>query len=185
MTKFGDPDFAYHATAGRIGAAVLLRLADADVVPYDYAEFARTMKQYLPPIDRAIARRGWTGSTAPIAAAIDRMEQAARAFASARDSVLGAGAPSHAVVVNTNRELRGVERALTRPEGLRGRPWFRSLIYVADEDNGYANMPLPSVNEALRAGDSTLTQREIADLATRFDAATAALDRAREALLGR
>ena len=58
------------------------------------------------------------------------------------------------------------------------RPWFRNLIYVADEDNGYANMVFPSVNEAIRAGDEARTAREIADLATRFDAATAALGEA-------
>ena len=185
MSKFGDPGFVYHAAAGRIGAAMVLRLANADIVPYDYAEFARTMRQYLPPIDRAMAQRGWTGNTAAISAALDRMEQAARAFATTRDSVLGAGAPAKAELVDANREMRGVERALTRPEGLRTRPWFRSLIYVADEDNGYANMPLPSVNEALRAGDQALTQREIADLASRFDAATQALTRARVALLAR
>ena len=27
-----------------------------------------------------------------------------------------------------------VERAFTRPEGLKSRPWFRNLIYAADED---------------------------------------------------
>ena len=63
-----------------------------------------------------------------------------------------------------------VERALIRPEGLRTRPWFRNLIYVADENNGYANMALPSVNEAIRANDETLTRNEIADLAARFTA---------------
>ena len=51
-----------------------------------------------------------------------------------------------------------VERALTRPEGLKSRPWFRNLIYVADENNGYANMVLPSVNEAIRSGDENSTR---------------------------
>jgi N-acetylated-alpha-linked acidic dipeptidase len=52
---------------------------------------------------------------------------------------------------------------------------------VADENNGYANMVFPSVNEAIRSGDQALTQREIADLAARFDAATAAIEAARAA----
>ena len=55
MTKFGDPGFQYHAAAARVGAAMLLRLANADVLPYDYAEFAKTMRRYLAPIDRAVA----------------------------------------------------------------------------------------------------------------------------------
>jgi hypothetical protein len=45
-------------------------------------------------------------------------------------------------------------------------------------------MPLPSINEALRAGDRDLTMREIADLTQRFLAATTALESARAALSG-
>ena len=81
-----------------------------------------------------------------------------------------------------NAALLGVERALSRPEGLRTRPWFRNLIYVADENNGYANMVFPSVNEAIRANDEQLTTKELADLAQRFEAATRALVAARAAL---
>jgi N-acetylated-alpha-linked acidic dipeptidase len=77
-----------------------------------------------------------------------------------------------------------VERALTRPSGLRTRPWFRNLIYVADENNGYANMALPSVNEAIRSADETLTRNEIQDLAAHFDRAAQALTQARTALHG-
>jgi N-acetylated-alpha-linked acidic dipeptidase len=65
---------------------------------------------------------------------------------------------------------------------LRSRPWFRNLIYVADEDNGYANMALPSINEAIRRGDATLATNEIADLASRFDEATRALGDAQRAI---
>ena len=78
--------------------------------------------------------------------------------------------------------LLRVERAFTRAEGLRTRPWFRNLIYVADENNGYANMVLPSVNEAIRSGDAALATREMADLAARFDEATRALVDARRAI---
>jgi N-acetylated-alpha-linked acidic dipeptidase len=180
MSKFGDPGFRYHAAAGRIGAAMVLRLADAPIMPYDYAEFARTMKTYLPAIDKALAARHWSATMAPVAAALDRFGAAAAAFNSAREAVLR-GTPSRDVLVRTNAALRQVERALTRPQGLTNRAWFRNLIYVADEDNGYANMVFPSVNEAVRAGDADRTAHEIADLATHFDAAAEALTEARGA----
>ena len=83
-----------------------------------------------------------------------------------------------------NAALLQVERSLARPAGLRNRPWYRNLIYVADEDNGYANMVFPSVNEAIRAGDERLTSAELIDLAQRFDVATEALVTARAALNG-
>jgi N-acetylated-alpha-linked acidic dipeptidase len=81
-----------------------------------------------------------------------------------------------------NAALLRVERTLTRPEGLRTRPWVRGLIYAADENNGYSTMVIPSVNEAIRAGNRALTAREVADLATRFAAATRALEDAAAAL---
>ena len=181
MTKFGDPGFVYHAAAARIAAAMVLRVANADVLPYDYAEFARTMRRYIPPIDRAITDHHWSVSTAVLQGAIDRLEREATAFAASRDSAVARGLSADASK-RTNQSLMQVERALTRPEGLRSRPWFRNLIYVADENNGYANMALPSVNEAIRAGNESLTRAEIEDLAKHFDQAAGALAAARQSL---
>jgi N-acetylated-alpha-linked acidic dipeptidase len=181
MTKFGDPGFHYHAAAARIGAALVLRIANADVLPYDYVEYAQTMRRYLDPIDRAVTGRHWNAPTTALRSAIDRLQQEAATFNAARDSAL-TGTPATATLKRTNEALMQVERALTRPSGLRTRPWFRNLVYVADENNGYANMALPSVNEAIRAGDEALTRAEIQDLASRFDAAAKALSDARVAV---
>jgi N-acetylated-alpha-linked acidic dipeptidase len=184
MTKFGDPGFHYHAAAARVGTAMVLRIANADVLPYDYVEYARTMRRYLDPIDRAIAEHHWNATTTSLRASIDRLQQEGAAFNAERDSAL-AGTPAIAALKQTNQALMQVDRALTRPTGLRTRPWFRNLMYVADENNGYANMPLPSVNEAIRAADETLTRTEIQDLASRFDHAAQALSEARSAIRGR
>jgi N-acetylated-alpha-linked acidic dipeptidase len=184
MSKFGDPTFAYHATSAKIGAAMILRLANADILPYDYVEYARTMTGYIPRVTKASGEKGWSTSASALAKAIDEMENAAIEFGSTRDAVLARGAPSKSVRGNTNAALLRVERALTRPEGLRTRPWFRNLIYAADENNGYANMVFPSVNEAIRSGDRALAEREIADLASRFEAAAKAIRDATSALGG-
>lgn len=183
MERFGDPGYRYHAAAARVGTLMMMRLANADVLPYDYAEFARTMRAYLAPVDRALRERSWRGSSAPLAAAIDRMERAAQTFNATRDSSLAAGIP-RARQVPTNAALREVERAMTRPEGLRSRPWYRNLIYVADVDNGYGTMVFPSVNEAIRYGTEALFAAELQDLVGRFDAATAAIERATRAVRG-
>ena len=92
------------------------------------------------------------------------------------------GTPRREALQQALDALLGVERALTRPEGLRSRPWFRNLIYAADEDNGYSTIVFPSVNEALRHRDLPLAQTEVADLASRFHAASRKLAQARAAL---
>ncbi|MDP2584371.1 MAG: M20/M25/M40 family metallo-hydrolase [Candidatus Palauibacterales bacterium] len=184
MRRFGDPGYRHHVAASQLGAAVVLRLANADVLPYDYVEYAKTMRSYLPALDSAFAKRDWTVDTGALSAAIDRMEAQAKEFATARDAALAGSAPPKKVLERTNAALMQVERALTRPEGLVGRSWFRNLIYVADEDNGYATMIFPSIKEAVRAEDQARTGRELTDLAGRFDRATAALRDAGTALEG-
>ncbi len=183
--KFGDTEYRYHATTASVGAAMMLRLANADIVPYDYVEFARTMHGYLPGIEEELKTAGVGSATSGIATlrtAIERMESSAAAWTTARDAALANGVPARPVLERTNRALREVERALTRTEGLRTRPWFRNLIYAADENNGYSNVVFPSVIEASRSKDAALTAAELADLASRFQAAAAALDATRAAL---
>lgn len=183
MSKFGDPGFQYHATAAKIGAAMLLRIANADVVPYDYVEFARTMRRFATQASQAIIEKHWNVSVDSLTRSIGRMEEAASAFAAARDRAL-ANQTSKPVLQRANAALLEVERQLTRPEGLVTRSWFRNLIYASDENNGYATMVFPSVGEAIRAGDPTIVAREVNDLATRFDAATRALQRTTEVVRG-
>jgi N-acetylated-alpha-linked acidic dipeptidase len=182
MATFGDPTYAYHAASGRVATAMVLRLANAEILPYDYVEFARDMRIHMATTQKNAAAKQWTLDASALSASIDGLERAAATFAAARDSVLAKGTPSKAVSARTNASLMLVERALTRPEGLKTRPWFRNLIYAADEDNGYSNMVFPSINEATRAGDQQLAQAEMNDLATRFRNATDALNKARAAL---
>jgi N-acetylated-alpha-linked acidic dipeptidase len=163
---------------------MVMRMASADVLPYDYAEFGRTLKPYVERIDRAAAGKGWSLNTAPLTAQLSALEAAGRAFNAARDSVLAA-TPAKGATARANAQLMQVERALTRPEGLRTRPWYRSLVYVADENNGYSTMVFPSVNEAIRSGDQALAQRELEDLVMRFGRATSLVTAARVALTSR
>jgi N-acetylated-alpha-linked acidic dipeptidase len=177
MSKFGDPGFEVHATTARIGTAMLLRLANADILPYDYVEFARTMRRFGTQISTSIADKHWKASTSELILAIGRMEAAAVAFTVARDRALTAQ-PAPATLRRVNATLLQVERQLTRPQGLVTRAWFRNLIYASDENNGYSTMVLPSINEAIRSGDEAVAVREMYDLVQRFDAATRSLQAA-------
>lgn len=177
MSKFGDPNFGFHAANARIAAAALLRIANAEILPYDYVEYARTMRRFTSQVGQAITDKHWKLSADGLSAAVGRMETAAVAFTAARDRALAAQL-SPVMAKHVNATLLGVERQLTRPQGLVTRPWFRNLIYAADENNGYSTMVLPSVNEAIRLGDEAVVGRELADLVQRFDSATRVLQMA-------
>jgi N-acetylated-alpha-linked acidic dipeptidase len=45
--KFGDPDFVYEQQMARVFGLEALRMADADVLPYDYEEYGKEIAAYL------------------------------------------------------------------------------------------------------------------------------------------
>ncbi|MEO7043028.1 MAG: M28 family metallopeptidase [Gemmatimonadaceae bacterium] len=184
MSKFGDPGYKYHATMGVLGAVALMRLADADILPYDYVEYARAMHGLTATVAKNLAAKHWDNvSLTALNESISTMETAAQAFNTARDAALARGV-SAATSKQTNVLLMRVERAFVRPEGLSTtkREWFHNVIYAADNDNGYSNIGLPSVNEAILAGNEASSVREIADLAARFQKAAEILDSAARSL---
>ena len=185
MAKFGDPGFQYHAASGRIGAAMALRVANAEILPYDYVEFAKTMRGFVAPVEKMMTGKQWsTSSLTTLQQSISSLEQAAAQFATARDVALRSGV-STAVQEKVNASLLQVERAFARPSGLKSRPWYRSLIYASDVDNGYSTMIFPGVGEEIRYGTEASTVAEVQDLAKRFNAAANAVRAARAALIVR
>ena len=181
MTRFGDPGYKAHRAGAQLVAVILSRLANADLLPLDYAAFGTEMDGLVSQLDSGIAKKQWTQSvsTQPLKDALDRFTAVARAFGTARET---AGAVDSTRARRVNQALMLVERRLTRPEGLVSRPWFKSLQFAADIDNGYATMAFPTVNEAIRYADAAAANKELADLVTRVDQARAALVEAAAAL---
>ncbi len=181
METFGDTGYVAHAAAARLAAAMLLRLANAEIVPYDYVEFGKTMRRYTERTSRQLAALN-AGDASTLDQAWQRFIASAAAFNATRDSVLALGVLAPTAKNTANAALRQVERRLARDDGLKSRPWVRSLIYAADVDNGYSTMIFPTIGEAVRSGDVALARTELADLVTRVDSAARALDDARTAL---
>ncbi len=85
---------------------------------------------------------------APMENGLDRVRKAVAAFDGAREAQAGQPLePGRARELDTI--LRGSERALTRTEGLPGRPWYRHQIYAPGQYTGYGVKTLPAVREAI------------------------------------
>jgi N-acetylated-alpha-linked acidic dipeptidase len=187
MSRFGDPGYKSHRAGAQLVSLILSRLANSDVLPLDYAAFGAEMSGLVAQLDSGLARKQWTSSvsTQALKDALDRFTAVARAFGAARDNALArtdGGGVDNDRAQRVNRALMQVERRLTRPEGLVSRPWFKSLQFASDVDNGYATMAFPTVNEAIRYADAAAASNELGDLVNRIDQARAALVEAAAAL---
>jgi N-acetylated-alpha-linked acidic dipeptidase len=179
MDHFGDPGYKAHRAGAQMMSVILGRLANTDILPLDYAAFGTEMSALVSQLDSGLTKKQWTVSTQGLKDALDRFTGVARVFNTAR---LAATGVDSARVARVNQALMQVERRLTRPEGLVSRPWYRSLQFASDVDNGYATMAFPTVNEAIRYADAATVERELADLIARVDQARAALVEAAAAL---
>ncbi|MBV9302978.1 MAG: M28 family peptidase [Acidobacteriaceae bacterium] len=53
-THFGDPKFQYGRAESQLVGTVVMRLADADLLPFDFTDFADTVKMYLNNIQKQL-----------------------------------------------------------------------------------------------------------------------------------
>ncbi len=181
IERFGDPTWSAHRALAQLVSLTALRLANATVLPLDYAACGDELATLTATVDSGVLARGWHVPTTKLRDALNGLAAAGRTFAGVRDSVL-AGSVTAPRAATANRWLMEVERRLTRAEGLRGRRWYRSLEFSPDVDDGYGTMVFPSVSEAVRYADPELVEREMADLVVHLDAARDAVDSAAQAL---
>jgi N-acetylated-alpha-linked acidic dipeptidase len=170
--KFGDPDFVYEQQMARVFGLEALRMADADVLPYDYEEYGKEISAYLDT-----AKKRAEGKLGERALDMSAVNAAAKRFQEAGAKILVKQKNPPREPARLNQALRGAERALLVPEGLPHRPWFRHAIYAPGEYTGYAAVVIPGVNEALDKGDAERARQQLAVLA-------AALERAAKLLEG-
>jgi len=161
-----DPEFRYLQQMAQVYGLQVLRMADADVLPFDYENYGREIAEYVRQAQTKADTKFGKGTLnlAPALEAANRLAAAGhRMGAGQRDPRRSAPA--------LNRALRDAERAFLIPEGLPGRPWFRHAIYAPGVYTGYAAVVLPGVNEAITAGDLERARTQLTVL-------TAAIQRA-------
>jgi N-acetylated-alpha-linked acidic dipeptidase len=169
--RFADPDFLYEQEMARVFGLEVLRMADADVLPYDYEEYGKEVAAYIETArKKADAEFG-----AEQVVFLDATEGAHR-FEQAGAKVLGKQANPGNESAKLNQALLAAERGLLIPEGLPTRPWFHHVIYAPGRYTGYAAVVIPGINEAIDRHDLDQVRRQIAALAAALNRAAGELE---------
>jgi N-acetylated-alpha-linked acidic dipeptidase len=169
--KFGDPDFLYEQEMARIFGLEALRMADADVLPYDYEEYGKEVAAYIDAAEKR-AENKFGNHVLDFGA----VTLAAKHFQDAGAKILSKQKNPPRDSARLNRALLGAERALLVPEGLPHRPWFRHAVYAPGEYTGYAAVVIPGVNEAFDKGDAERARQQLGVLAAALERAAKALE---------
>jgi len=153
MKRFGDPTFRYHAAMAQLWGVIALRLANADLLPFDYRVLGRDILEYVADLERV-------GRSEGVAVDLGEVRRAAGAL---REVSPGSPVNDVMAVGARNTALMQAERDLLAGEGLPGRPWFKHLVYAPLPS--YAAETLPGVREAIIEHDATRAQAQASALA--------------------
>ena len=177
VATIGDPGFRYHVALVQLWGVAAMRLAEADVIPLDYAPYVSAIAGFVDEIAKrqSVLR---PEDFADVRAAVTEMDAAAKGLNASRTSLLSAagetsGSRDGSAAESINRRLMQVERALLDPAGIPDRPWFRHLIFAPKHT--YAPELLPGVAEAVDAADATRARVQLRSLAAAIRRAAAAM----------
>jgi N-acetylated-alpha-linked acidic dipeptidase len=181
-THFSDTDFSFGAELSRVMGTALLRLASADVLPFEFTATARTLRGYVDELDklRTDASEGPALDLTPVRTAIDHLQKAGDAYNAAAADLLTneEKAADRAQLAELNRLLYTSERAFKYDPGLPRREWFKHLAYAPGFYTGYGVKTLPGIREGMEQKSWDEARRFVPIVAHAIDELAAQVDRA-------
>ncbi|RMD94224.1 MAG: glutamate carboxypeptidase, partial [Calditrichaeota bacterium] len=160
FTKFGDPGFAYGKKLSELVAIFLLRMANAEVLPFDYTRTAETIDRYLDELEKAASASGLEHEIdlLPVRDANASLKATGLVLQRQLTALLNRKLPLQRrqakLLRRVNEALLKTEQAFLYAKGLPGRPWYKHQIYAPGFYTGYGVKTLPGVREAIEKKDA-------------------------------
>jgi N-acetylated-alpha-linked acidic dipeptidase len=177
--RFKDPTFQYGVTLAKVTGRTTLRLANADILPFEFTHFANIVSGYVDEVTalagklrkeadehNKLVKKGVFGlvanpndnfklptseTTVPYFnfAPIENALKNLKEQAAKFDAVSKKGIGNVANTNKLNKVLKNMESKLLRAQGLPRRPWYKHHIYAPGFYTGYGVKTLPGVREAI------------------------------------
>ncbi len=185
-TKFSDGDYSYGRTLSQITGTLLLRLADAPVLPFQFTDTADTLMRYVVELE-ALARSKPDSKVdlAPVRAAVESLARAGKAYESAYSALAKQPAApllGRRELVELNKLLLQSERKLGNSDGLPRRAWFKHQLYAPGFYTGYGVKTMPQIREGLEENRFSEAQGGVRTVSAAVNALAAQVDQAAQAL---
>ncbi len=196
--RFKDPEFAYGIALANAAGRIVLRLANADVIPLEFTQWQSTVSEYLKEImdetdkmRKDVEKHNSLVSKNAFELASDPREVFVKPavkeeipyldFSTVQNSLAKLARDIEAfesVSVEAlptakqevlNKAMLVTEQVLTDMSGLPRRPWFRHQLYAPGFYTGYGVKTLPGIREAVEQKDWKEAQEQIQKLSKTFE----------------
>jgi N-acetylated-alpha-linked acidic dipeptidase len=181
VEHFSDPGFQVAHTLTQMFGLAVMRLADAQVLPFRYSHYARKISEFLDGAaswtrdqdGNEIAKLDLSSSKAlaiEIAARAEALEHRV-------DADLEAGRGTDESRAALNDQLAHLEQTLLDESASPAERWYRHVIYGWNIYSLYEGQPLPGLAEAIRLKDPARIERETVRIESALRRMRAGLDR--------
>ncbi|KAF7030515.1 hypothetical protein CFC21_042042 [Triticum aestivum] len=160
VEKFADPGFRRHVAAASIWGIMALRLADEEIIPFDYMSYTTELEAYTKVVEKET--EGTAVSCSPLYNSIRALKKAATKVNSERKDIERALSSKQLSKDSTkirglNDRLMQAERAFTNREGIFKQAWYKHLIYGPSEQNDWDTASYPGIADAIATARSSNT----------------------------
>jgi N-acetylated-alpha-linked acidic dipeptidase len=172
MNHFGDPGYRYHTLMSQLWGVTALRLANADLLPFDFASYAANIRDFVDEMAKGkdMSQLDLSG----VRKEIDHLEVAGQRLNDSLRRRLASGQVDPKLAGALNHGMMQVERNWLNPDGIPGRPWFKHILYGARFT--YAHLELPGLTEAVEKQDWATAKQQAAILERALEKNTKQLD---------
>ena len=155
-TKFSDGDFSYGRTLSQLTGTLLLRLADAPVLPFQFSDTADTLMRYVVELEKlARDKKDAKVDLDPVRASVEALAPRGpivrAGLRGCGPGVLDGTGRAGAELRALNKLLLQSEHKLGNSDGLPRRDWFKHQIYAPGfyTGPGYGVKTMPQIREGL------------------------------------
>ncbi|MBX2943543.1 MAG: M28 family peptidase [Cyclobacteriaceae bacterium] len=139
--RFSDPTFKMGPMVEQVFGTMALRLANADVIPYDLSRYGTDLRTHFEGLQKLVS--AYDKSSAPYS--FDALIKAADELKKVGEECETALKTANGKNIKTiNKELLTLERQWIDKEGMPYGNWYRSLYASPDPYSGYASWMLPA-----------------------------------------
>ena len=148
--NYVDPEFQMGGTVQQWAGLMALRLANAEIIPYDVGRYAKDLRGHFENASKKVKElQSDFGEFDRVQTALTKLENNSMLFEKELSDAITSGDLDRKMVQRINEQLLALEKSFIDNKGMYYGSWYKSLYASTDPFSGYASWILPGIEYEL------------------------------------
>ena len=144
--RFVDPEFRMGGMVTQVSGIMALRLANAEIIPYDIQRYATDLKiHFKTAVEKIKKFNPLFDGFSLVDQRVEKLNSTATTLAATLEKILANATLSKPKIKEINRQMLALEKSFIDNKGMYFGSWYKSLYAASDPFSGYASWILPGL----------------------------------------